>query len=88
MLISSLLSVIANVLTVILSFLPAVTTLPNIAGYDIDTALTTGVGQAYQFANVVWPIWDVLLGALFLWTFHLLMLFVRLLIGHRSPVSQ
>lgn len=69
-------------------FLPVVNTLPNIAGYDIDTALVTGVGQAYQFAGVIWPIYDVLLGALVLWTFHALMLFVKLLIGHRAPVSQ
>jgi hypothetical protein len=67
-------------------FLPQVNTLPTIAGYDIDTALLQGVGQAYTFASTVWVIWDVLLGALFLWAFHGLMLFIKLLIGHRAPV--
>lgn len=88
MLINSILTVIANILTAVLSFLPAVTVLPTIAGYDIDTALVTGVGQTYRFASTVWPIWDVLLGALFLWTFHGIMIFVKLIIGHRAPVSQ
>ena len=85
MLISNILGVLANIVAVLCSFLPSVTVLPTIAGYDIDTALVTGVGQAYQFASVVWPIWDVLLGALFLWGFHSLMLLVKLLLGHRAP---
>jgi TRAP-type mannitol/chloroaromatic compound transport system permease small subunit len=87
MLISKLLELILNIFMALFFFLPSVSKLPSIAGYDIDTALVTGVGQAYNFAGVVWPIWDVLLGALFLWTFHGLMLFVKLLLGHRAPVS-
>jgi hypothetical protein len=85
MLISKLLTLIANVIAAMLSFLPTVLVLPTINGYDIDSALVTGVGQAYNFANYIWPVRDVLLGAVVLWAFHGLMIFVRLLLGHRAP---
>ncbi len=88
MLISSLLGVLANIIAAMVSFLPLVGTLPTINGYDIDSALVTGVGQAYNFANTVWPIRDVLLGAIVLWTFHGLMLFVKLLLGSRAPAPH
>lgn len=87
MLITSLLGVILNVVVAICFFLPSVTALPTIGGYDIDSALTTGVGQAYQFASVVWPIWDVLMGALVLWGFHGLMMLVKFILGHRAPTA-
>jgi hypothetical protein len=85
MIITWILSGLITVLSVIFSILPAVTTLPTIGGYDIDTALVTGVGQAYTFANSVWVIQDVLYGAAFIWGYYMLKLVARLLIGHRAP---
>lgn len=85
MIITKLLLIIATAITALVSWLPIVTTLPPIAGYDIDTALVNGVGQAYNFFEVMWVVKDVLLGALFLWGFYGLMLGVRLFLGHRAP---
>ena len=85
MLITAILNLLSAIFKAMFFFLPAVNTLPTIAGYDIDTALVTGVGQAYQFATYIWPIYDVLIGAMFIWTFHIGMLFLRLLLGHRAP---
>ena len=85
MLITSFLSVVTAFVAALVSFLPLVTTLPTINGYDIDAALVTGVAQAYAFADVVWPVRDVLIGAAFLWAFHAIMLFVKLVLGSRAP---
>jgi hypothetical protein len=88
MLIQSLLMFFMSALSVIFSWLPAVTTLPTIGGYDIDTALVQGVGQAYTFANDIWPIYDVFLGAAFVWGYYALKLVARLIMGHRAPGSH
>ncbi len=88
MLVSKLLLVIAYLIGAIVFKLPAVDTLPMINGYDIDGTLVSNIGMVYNFASVVWPVRDVLLGAAFLWGFHGLMLLVRLIIGHRAPQIQ
>lgn len=85
MIITWLLTLLMNMFSAIFSILPAVTTLPTIGNYDIDTALVQGVGQAYTFADSVWVIKDVLLGATFIWGYYVLKLVARLLIGHRAP---
>ncbi len=85
MITDAILTVIVNGLVVFLSWLPSVATLPLINGYDIDGTLVSGVGATYAFANVVWPIYDVLIGASFIWGFHILMLFVKAVLGHRAP---
>jgi len=88
MLITKLLLLVAYAVSALLSFLDIVTTLPMINGYDIDSALVSGVGQAYNFAAVVWPVRDVLLGAAVLWAFHGLMLFLKAILGSRAPATH
>lgn len=85
MITDAILSVIVNGFVSVLLWLPQVNTLPMIGGYDIDGTLVTGVGATYAFARIVWPIYDVLIGASFIWGFHLLMLFLKALLGHRAP---
>ena len=85
MITDTILQAVVQAFVVFLSWLPLVTTLPTIAGFDIDSALVSTIGQFYTFANVVWPIYDVMIGAAFIWSFHLLMLFIKALIGHRAP---
>lgn len=85
MITDAILTILVNGFVVMLSWLPSVSTLPTIGGYDIDGTLVSGVGATYAFANVVWPIYDVLIAASFIWGFHLLMLFLKALIGHRAP---
>ena len=77
--------IVATILNAIVSWLPSVTTLPTIGGVDIDTALVQGVGQTYGFANAIWVIHDVLIGAAVIWGYYAIKLVVRLVIGHRAP---
>jgi hypothetical protein len=88
MIITWLLTTLLSILSAIFSFLPLVTTIPFIGGYDIDTALTNGVGQAYDFANAVWVIKDVLIGASFIWAYYALKILARLILGSRSVGSH
>ena len=85
MIITWILTFIITVLSAIFSIMPTVTTIPPIGGYDIDTALVTGVAQAYTLFNSVWPITDVLLGAAFMWAYFTIKVLLRIILGHRAP---
>lgn len=85
MITDQVLNIIAQGFIALLGWLPDVTTLPTIGGYDIDTALVNGVSGAYTFANVVWPVYDVLVGAAFIWAFHMTMIFAKMILGSRVP---
>lgn len=87
MIIQDILSILIAMINAIFSFLPAVTALPSIGGYDIDGALVSGVSQAYTFADSVWPIKDVLIGAAFMWGYYGVKLALRLFLGSRAPAS-
>jgi len=64
--------------------LPVVTSLPVIGGYDIDSALVSGVGSFYSFINVVWPIKDLFYGFIVLIGFYTLKnVVLRLFLGSR-----
>ena len=84
MIITLLINLIVIILGTIFSWLPVVTTLPNIAGYDIDSALVSGVGQLYNFMNTFWPIKIMFQGFLFLLLYYISKFILRFFIGHRS----
>ena len=73
------------ILGAIFSWLPQISTLPTIGGFDIDGALITGVGQLNTFMTTFWPIQYLLYGFMALMTYYGFMMLVRFFIGHRAP---
>ncbi len=65
--------------------LPAVTTLPTIGGFDIDSALYTGMGAFNTFTSSFWLFKDIFVGFLVIGGYYGIMLLARMLLGHRAP---
>ena len=84
MIIMLLLNVLVVVLGVAFSWLPVVSSLPEIAGYDIDTALQTGVGQLYSMFDSFWFLGILFQGFLFLMAYYIVKMVVRFFFGHRA----
>ena len=88
MIVQLIIAVFTSILAAIFAWLPSVTTLPTIGGYNIDTALAQGIGMFYTYAGVVWPVWDVFLGFLFLIGYYTLKMVLKFFLGHRAPGSH
>lgn len=85
MIVSAILTVILGAISQVASFFGApVAHLPVIAGYDIDATLTANIGYVYRFFYYVWPIQDVMLGALFIWGYYGAKVLIKTLLGSRS----
>ena len=69
----------------VFAWLPKVETLPNIVGYDIDTALVSGTSMFYRFAEIVWPVQIVMQGFLVLLFYFGIKMILRFFLGHRAP---
>jgi hypothetical protein len=80
-----LINLLVLILGAIFSWLPVVTTLPTIAGFDIDGALSTGIGQLHTFTQTFWPIQYMFNGFLFLLLYYMLKMAVTFFLGHRAP---
>ena len=78
---------IVLILGSIFSWLPQVTALPSIAGFDLDTALATGIGQMNTFFVSFWPLKYMFDGFLVLMTYYGLKMAIRFVLGHRSPAK-
>ena len=78
-------SFVVLVLGSIFSWLPQVTSLPTIAGYDIDTALVTGMGQVNVFFQAFWPLAYMFYGFLAIMGYFALKLVVKFFFGSRAP---
>lgn len=79
------LNIIVLFLGAIFSWLPTITNLPNILGFDIDAALVTGMGQFNQFANTFWPLKLMFQGFLVIMIYFGIKMALRFLLGHRAP---
>lgn len=88
MIISTILDLITFFVSIITHLLPTVTTLPNIAGFNIDSALVSGVGQLNQFTNAFWPIADMLFAFFALVSYYILKKIAILILGSRSPAGN
>lgn len=76
---------ISNLLNAVFSFLPSITALPTILGYNTDSAMLQGVGSFQSFSASIWPLRDLFVAALF-WVGYLsLKLIVRVFLGSRAP---
>lgn len=85
MIIELILNALILTLNVIFGFLPIITTLPSINGFDIDSALVTGIGSMRSFFETFWILSVVFDGFLFLLGYYITKMFLRLLLGSRTP---
>lgn len=88
MIINLLINLVVLLIGAIFSWLPQVTTLPTIGGYDIDTALVTGIGYFHKFAETFWPLQYMFNAFLFLMAYYLLKIGITFFLGHRAPGSK
>ena len=87
MIINLFLNLIVLIIGVILSWLPTVTTLPLINGYDIDTAFVTGMSQLNSLFTTFWALSIMFQGFLFIMAYYILKLTLKFFLGHRSPIN-
>ncbi len=80
-----LINFVLMILGAVFSWLPIVTRLPTIVGFDIDSALVTGVGQLNVFLTTFWPIKYMFLGFLFILGYYAVKMIVVFFLGHRAP---
>lgn len=66
-------------------WLPEITALPTIVGYDIDTALVNGVGNLNVWLNAFWPLKYMIGGFLALMFYYGIKMVLIFLLGHRAP---
>jgi len=66
-------------------WLPQITTLPIILGFDIDSALVTGVGQFKTLATTFWPWLYVFYGLLVLLGYFSIKQVIKFFLGSRAP---
>lgn len=79
---------ITSVLTAVFSWLPQITTLPQVLGIDIDTTLVTGVGMLKSFTVAFWMIGDVISGFLVLLGYYAIKVVLVVFLGARAPVGR
>lgn len=85
MIVNLILNAVLLILGIAFSWLPDVDTLPEIAGYDIDTALVNGVGQFRSFIEVFWPLQTLFYGLIFLLGYYIIKnVVLRFFIGQRA----
>jgi hypothetical protein len=85
MIITAVINLFVFLLGIILSWLPTITTIPPIVGYDIDGALVSGVGDFHAFVSYFWPLYDLWLGFLILMAYYMTKMVLRFFLGHRAP---
>ncbi len=83
MIIVQILNLLVSLLNLVLGWLPTVTTLPQIAGVDVDSAMVTGMGEARTFFLTFWPFQIVLEGFLFLLGYYIIKMTLKLFLGSR-----
>lgn len=85
MIINLLINLVILILGAIFSWLPVVTTLPQIGGYDIDGSLVTGIGYLHTFTTSFWPLQYMFNAFLFLMGYYSIKMAVTFFLGHRAP---
>lgn len=88
MIVNFFIVILVTVVNVIFSWLPIVTLLPTINGFDIDTAFVNGMGQFYTFSSAFWYVRDVFVGFLALLVYYGIKMVLKIILGHRAPGSH
>jgi len=76
---------VTSLLTAAFSWLPKITTLPAIGGYDIDAALVSGMSMFYTVAHSLWYLWDIWVAFLVLMSYYTAKMVLKMFLGHRAP---
>lgn len=76
---------ISNLLNAVFSFLPTVSALPTILGYNTDAALVQAVGSFNSLIQSIWPLRDLFVAAMFWMGYLALKMMLRFLLGSRAP---
>jgi hypothetical protein len=87
MLIALILNLIVATFGIVFSWLPQVTTLPIIFGFDTDGAMVTGMGQFNTLASSVWALQYLFNGFLFIVAYFILKIILKFFLGSRTPVN-
>lgn len=85
MLVIFVLNVVVLAIGGIFVWLPEVTTLPEVLGFDIDAALVTGMQSGNRFFELIWPLGYVMQGAIVIVIYYAVKMGLRLIFGHRAP---
>lgn len=80
-----LVNIVLLIIGSIFSFLPVVDRIPDILGYDIDTAFVTGISAFHRFGQAFWPELDIFYGFLLIMGYYALKLILTFFLGHRTP---
>lgn len=84
MIVNLILNIIVLFLGGIFSWLPAVTTLPTINGYNIDAFMVQGVGSLQTLAVAFWPLAIMFQGFLAIMGYFLIKMVVKFFLGSRA----
>lgn len=84
MLVMLILNVVVLMIGAVFSWLPLISTLPNINGFDIDGALVSGVGQFKMVIQSFW-VYQYLFGSLLiLLGYYGIKMILKFFLGSRS----
>lgn len=88
MIVSLILNFIVLIVGVLFSWTDRVTSLPTIAGYNIDAALVQGMGYTKTFFQTFWPLSIMFQGFLVLMSYYMVKMVLRLFLGSRAPANH
>lgn len=87
MIVAFLFNLIVLVVGAVFSLLPEVSTLPTVAGYDIDAAMVSGMGMIRTISSSFWYLTVLFQGFLVIMGYYALKIGIRAIIGHRAPTG-
>lgn len=85
MIITLILNAIVILLLAIFSGLDDITVLPTILGFNIDSALVSGMGYINTFMVAFWPLRLMFDGFLILMGYYAIKMVLTFILGHRAP---
>lgn len=83
MIINLLLNVVVLFLGALFSWLPEITVLPQIGGFDIDAYLILGMGYIATIGEAFWFLPIIFTGFLFIMGYFVIKMVIRLFLGNR-----
>lgn len=78
-------SLLILVLGAVFGLLPDATTLPTWGGVNLDTIFSNGFGYVRYLATIFPPLTVIISAASIYLGFRLILIIVKLVLGHRSP---
>lgn len=85
MIVTTILDIITYLFSIVTHLLPQVTKLPVVMGYDIDSALVSGMATLNFFMGAFWPLIYMFGGFLVLVVYYVTKMIARAILGHRAP---